>query len=461
MRLLLCPGTGTLRTTWLFAHTLSLSLFLLAGESLTTAQTSLANASGIMRSASGQFIIIDRRGAMTSQRRTVTDPDSKLLELEPALLVVSCERIRQAICADLDATRDWTARVNITLRVGGDITIAKERIGRNWSYRLEVPQLVDRTRFIRSIVRVVLQEMADRNPGDHDAEIPPWLSEGLTQHLLASRDAELILPPPGNRLGTLTVGPTTVLVRDPDPLETARRILHAAPPPTIEQLSWPDPNTLDSDEGEVFRRSAQLFVSELMKLKGGKENLRATIAGLNSCYNWQTAFLRSFKSQFPNMLALEKWWALQVSYFVGRDNHHFWSHAESASKLDELLRARVAIRIAAGAMPSRSDVSLQVVIREWDTIRQNITLREKLNDLQQARIRVAPDYVRLVDEYRVTLTDYLTKREKSGATFLGVRTSTSTQEVVQQTVRTLDNLDTQRALLTRTLAIDSSKPPAR
>ena len=148
---------------------------------------------------------------------------------------------------------------------------------------------------------------------------------------------------------------------------------------------------------------------------------------------------------------------MQVSYFVGRDNHHFWTHDETATKLDELLRARVAIRIAVGATPSRSDVSLQVVIREWDTIRQTITLREKLRDLEQARIRVAPEYMRLVDEYRVALADYLKKREKSGATFLGVRTSASTQEVVQKTVRTLDDLDTQRALLIRTLAIDSGK----
>lgn len=422
-----------------------------------TAQSMLPNASGIMRSASGQFVILDRRGGATFPRGGKFDADSNLLELEPALLVVSCERIKQALCTDLDASRDWNARINITLRAGGDITIVKERVGRIWNYRLEVPQLVNRTRFIRSIVRVLLQEMADRNPGNHDAEIPPWLSEGITQHLLASRDAELILPPPDNKLGAMSVGPTTIVIRDPDPLETARRILHASPPPTIEQLSWPDPDTLDSDGGEVFRRSAQLFVSELLKLKGGKENLRVTIADLNSCYNWQTAFLRAFQGQFPNMLALEKWWALQVSYFVGRDSRQFWAHEETASKLDTLLRVRVAIRVQPGTTPSSSDVSLQVVVREWDTIRQNITLREKLRDLEQARVRVAPQYMRLVDEYRVALADYLKKREKSGATFIGIRTSASTQEVIQETVRTLDNLDTKRAVISATLTKESGK----
>lgn len=439
---------------------LTLGILFLAGDSLTTAQTLLPNASGIMRSASGQFVVLDRRGAAAFPRAGKTETDSNFLELEPALLVVSCERIKQALCTELDAPRDWNARINITLRAGGNITITKERISRAWSYRLEIPQFIERTRFIRTIVRVALQEMADHNPGNHDAEIPSWLSEGITQHLLASRDAELILPPPDNKLGAMTVGPTTIVIRDPDPLETARRILHSAPPPTIEQLSWPDPNTLDSDEGEVFRRSAQLFVSELMKLNGGKENLRATIANLNACYNWQTAFLHAFQNQFPNQLALEKWWALQVSYFVGRDNRHFWTHEESALKLDELLRARVAIRVQAGAMPSRSDVSLQVVIREWDTIRQNITLRDKLQDLEQARIRVAPEYMKLVDEYRVALADYLKKREKTGATFLGIRTSSSAQEVVQTTIRALDELDTKRALLSATLAKESSKTSA-
>jgi hypothetical protein len=431
---------------------LVLGIFLhLVNSSL--AQTTLPNASGIMRSASGQFTVLDRRGAMTTMRHSSTNSDSRLLELEPPLLVVSCERIKLALCRELDASPDWRARVNITLRVGGDITLAKERLGRNWSYRIEVPQLVDRTQFIRTIVRVLLQEMADRGPGNLDAEIPSWLSEGLTQHLLASRDAELILPPPDHNLGALSIGATTILVRDPDPLETARRILTTAPPCSIEQLSWPDVNTLDSEAGEIFRRSAQLFVSELSRLKDGKTNLRGMIANLNSFYNWQTAFLRSYQKQFPNLLALEKWWALQSSYFVGRDNQHFWNHAESATKLDELLRARVAVDLQIGSASPRSEVSLQTVIRDWDSIRQSVTLKEKLRDLESARIRIAPQYIRLVDEYRTVLAEYQKKRERVNATFLGIRTSfLSVDKVTQATIAALDALDTKRATISATLA---------
>ena len=414
------------------------------------AQTTAPNLGGVMRSASGQFTIIDRRGSSTEAH------NSSLLELEPPLLVVSCERIKQALCTYLDASRDWSSRVTVTLRSGGvvgdSIQIAKEPAGRAWNYRIDAPQYVDRTQFIRTIVRVLLQEMADRTPSDHDAEVPGWLSEGITQHLLASRDAELILPPPATKLGSLTISPTTIVVRDPDPLETARRILRAAPAPTLEQLSWPDPNTIDTDEGEMFRRSSQFFVSELLKAKDGKKNLRATIAGFGTCYNWQTAFLRAHNAQFPNQLALEKWWALQVSYFVGRDNRHYWTPEESAAKLDELLRAHIALRTSIGESANRSDVSIQVVISQWDTIRQNITLKEKLHELEQARMRIAPDYIPLVEKYRVTLADYLKKREKSGATFLGIRTSASTQVVVHETTRALDALDTERALISGLLA---------
>lgn len=413
-----------------------------------------------MRSASGQFVILDRRATPTSLGSTrVTD--ATLLELEPALLVVSCERIKQALCTVLDAPRDWTSRVTVTLHSGGDrgdnIQIAKEPFGKAWNYRLDTPQYIERTKFVRAIVRVLLQEMADRTPSDHDAEVPGWLSEGITQHLLASRDAELILPPPGYKIGPLTVGPTTILVRDPDPLETARRVLRIAPTPTLAQLSWPDPNTLDTAEGQVFCHSSQLFFSELVKLKDGKKDLRATIAGLGNCYNWQTAFLRAFKKHFSDQLKLEKWWALQVSFFVGRDNRQHWSQDESAIKLDELLRARVAIRMEGGYAKPGTDVSLQVVIREWDTIRQNITLKEKLHELEETRTRIAPDYIPLVEDYRLTLANYLKKREKAGASFLGVRISASAQAVVKEATAALDALDTQRALLSALLDKESKK----
>lgn len=437
---------------------LAIGLLFLAGQT-SFSQLSPLPIGGVMRSASGQFVILDRRGAPAAGRPPVA-PDPSLLELEPPLLVVSCERIKQALCAELDASRDWTSRVTVTLRPGGsvgdNIQIAKEPAGRGWNYRLDVPHYIDRTKFIRAIVRVLLQEMADRTQSDHDAEIPAWLSEGITQHLLASRDAELILPPPSHRLGSLTIAPTTIVVRDPDPLETTRRVLRSAPTPTLEQLNWFDPNTLDSTEGDLFRHSSQLFVSELMKLTDGKKNLRATIAEFATCYNWQTAFLRAYKNQFANQLALEKWWALQASYFAGRDNRQHWTNEESSTKLDGLLRARVAIQIS-GTATSRADVSLQVVIREWDSIRQNITLKEKIYELEQARTRIAPDYIPMVEDYRTTLATYLKKREKAGATFLGIRTSASAQVVVAETVQLLDALDTQRALLSALLANVSKK----
>ena len=189
-----------------------------------------------------------------------------------------------------------------------------------------------------------------------------------------------------------------------------------------------------------------MFVSELLRLKGGHEQLRVFVTSLAQYYNWQTTFLRVYQNHFPNQLALEKWWTLQVAYFVGRDQQHLWTLAESAQKLDALLHTPVAIRATKGELPARSDVSLQVVIREWDVPRQIATLQGKLNDLAQARRRVAPQFMMLVNDYATVVDDYLKQRKRSSATFGNLFTwSPSIKKVAVETLRQLDALDARRA----------------
>jgi hypothetical protein len=213
---------------------------------------------------------------------------------------------------------------------------------------------------------------------------------------------------------------------------------------------------LSRNQAEVFQCSAQLFTAELLRLKQGRENLRRFIALLPEFYNWQTAFLRAYQDHFPNQLALEKWWALQSAYFVGRDHQQLWTMEESAQKLEALLQATVAIRAKAGELPARTDVSLQVVLRDWDTPRQLSTVQAKLSELAQARRRVAPPLMTLVNDYATVLDDYLTQRTRSSATFSSFFSlSPSVQKVTAEAMQRLDALDTRRALI---IATNSTNP---
>ena len=52
---------------------------------------------------------------------------------------------------------------------------------------------------IRAIVQTLLLEVANRQARERSAEIPLWLAEGLTQHLLAAAEADLVLEPQARR----------------------------------------------------------------------------------------------------------------------------------------------------------------------------------------------------------------------------------------------------------------------
>lgn len=439
---------------------LAIGCLFVTGE-LLLAQTALPFVN-TMRSVSGQFIIYDRR-VPTALRPPVNTSGQTMLHLEPPFLVVSCERIKQALGEQLGVGRRWTGNIHATIRPARSnqdaAQISVERLGARWNYKVELPERMAPDQFTRTVVQVLLLELANRTATERSAEIPLWLSEGLTQHLLASRELEIILPPPTRSVGLMMIEPKMDLKRDPDALAAARRILRDQPPLTLEEISWPAPEQFSHAQAEVFQKSAQLFVAELLQLERGQESLRTFVTGLAQFYNWQTAFLRAYRNQFPNQLALEKWWALQSAYFAGRDHQQLWTTDESAQKLEALLHTAVAVRTTAGEMPARTDVSLQVVIREWDTPRQLATLQARLNDLAQARRRVAPAYITLVNDYATTLDEYMKKRKRSSATFSDFDSlPPSIQKIALEAIAQLDVLDARRAALGTSVSAAATGP---
>jgi hypothetical protein len=157
---------------------------------------------------------------------------------------------------------------------------------------------------------------------------------------------------------------------------------------------------LTGGDGGVYRASAQLFVSELLGLKDGPAHLRAMLASLPGCYNWQTAFQGAFREYFPRPLDLEKWWALQVVSFLAHGPGPRWTPAVSREKLDEILSVPVEVWTESNSLPARTEVSLQAVIRNFEPPSQTAILETKLRDLELAQLRMAAPLAALTDEYR-------------------------------------------------------------
>jgi hypothetical protein len=373
----------------------------------------------VAASRSGQFLVYGV--APQTPRPYVPDvaANPALVQFEPALAAVSCERIKQALLSTLQAPDQWRGKIYLVLHpprnAGEDIVVTSSQFADGWSYRIDVPDTVDPARFVRAVTQVLLLEMANRRARDQAASLPAWLAEGLPQLLLDNSEIDLVLRPAGAASGRSL--PNRQELRDTRPGDLARQTrqqLHGHAPLTLEELGRL-PEDLNGEAGDVFRASARLFLRELLELRNGGAALYATLPELPFDPDWRVAFLRGFATQFPRLIDLEKWWALQSVYAVQHTPDQTWTRAEVLKKLGELLRCPLQVQLGSNEPAFYTDASLQAVIQGWDFRQQSPLLHQKLDVLAALKLRADPDLSGLVEEYRRALQAYLYKMEGGAA----------------------------------------------
>jgi hypothetical protein len=424
------------------------------------AQTSFPNTSSA-RSVSGQFIVTSAPSRPAGSRLAAKPEiatNTDFVRLEPALLAVSAERIKESLGRELnpelrglDLPTPPPGKIFLALHPAQStdegVTIVSQRSPGGWDYQVRLPDVLSRTRYLRAMTGVLLLEFANRDPAQRDsAEIPAWLPDGLSQELLATAWQEIILSSPNKVVNGLPVSRTVKTARGMDSLAGARRVLRDHAVLTFEQLSWPTDAQLSGADGGAYRASAQLFVNELLALKNGPAHLRAMLETLPKFYNWQMAFQTAFRENFPRPLDVEKWWAVQVVSFVARDPGPGWTPAVSRDKLDEILSVPVEMRTASNALPAHAEISLQAVIRNFDRARQVAILQTKLRDLELSQLRLAPPFAVLTGEYRRAIADYLGSGQRTSPVLRWVKHpfTSSSKTIMNGTLRKLDALDAQR-----------------
>jgi hypothetical protein len=419
------------------------------------------------RSISGQFIIVGslENSPLANSRLIATNAD--FVRLEPALLVVSAERLKKSLWRDLAInSTPWRGQIFLTLHpaqsLDEEVTIVSKPSKGGWNYLVRLPDILPRARFTRAMTGVLMLEFANRNAQLHLAEIPAWLTDGLSQKFLAVGSPEIILSMPDKIVNGLPLTQINASQRGLDPLADARRVLKNFPALTFAELSWPTDTQLSGADGGVYRASAQLFVSELLDLKGGAAKLRTMLETAPQYYNWQTAFEDAFRENFPRALDVEKWWALQVVDFAARDRGAQWTSAASRKKLDEILSVPVEMRTASNALPVHAEISIQSAIRNFDQDRQITILQVKLRDLELAEFQVATPLAALTGAYRRVLADYLGEDKKTANTYTVAKHPqvASQKTSARDTLKKLDQLDARRRAVESTIQPDNSLQPS-
>ncbi len=437
--------------------TIAALLFVLTALLNTHGEVNLPQTAPV-RSKSGQFVIYGVPQPTFVPFKIATN--TALLQLDPTALAVSCERVKQALLTELAARDNWRGKVFVVLHhtrsADEQVVITAENFLDRWNYRLDLPDAIEPGRLVRAMTEVLLLEMANRSAGSRSTELPAWLPEGMAELIRGSSTMDLVVKPPQFSSPDLQFMTRSREWTNYVPLAHAQQILANRPPLAFDALSWPRPEQLQGDEGEVYRASAHLFIHGLLRLKNGRAEFRNFIFSLSKQLNWQLPFLEAFQADFPSQLDLEKWWALESVHSTGRNLAQLWTLEESWEKLNDILRPKVQVHVSANEFPLHADVSLQAIIREWNYLRQTQTLRAKIRQLSDAQLRVAARLLMLTSQYRQTLEDYLRRMEKAGPMPFGKnQTKQSVKKTIEDTLKQLDALDAKAEAL-RTMPVVSS-----
>jgi hypothetical protein len=389
--------------------------------------------------------LLSRQGAALATNQA-------FIQLDGTLLTVSCERIKQLLLRELGSTAQWRGRIYLALYEADapeqPITITSERFQDGWQYRVDIPDLVERDRFVRTMTQALLLETANRNAPDRSAELPAWLIEGFSQQFLASPEAQIFLDPPpapASKVNVPVITHTNINAHLNNPLERVHEELLEHPALTFDALSWPTAAQMFGDEAAVYAASAQLFLYELLHLKDGRACICSMLTEMPRFFNWQFAFLNAFHSHFQRPLDVEKWWALRSLNFTGRSLDQTWPRDESWKRLDQVLHAPAETRASADE-PLAPDASLQTIIRDWDPARQTHILQRKLQELELLRMRVPPEFSMLCVRYIQVIETYL-----RSAGNVAAATSPSKKKrlnlAANNAIKELDSLDALRSSL--------------
>ncbi len=312
-----------------------------------------------------------------------------------------------------------------------------------------MPKTIQPQSLVRVLVGALLLEEANRAGGAQSAEVPLWLVEGFSAHLLANSLPTFLLQPgqrhPDDRF--VLEGQTRI-----------RRLLRDRAPLTFQQLSWPDALPTPEDKA-FFRACSQLFVEELLALKDGRPSLRLMISQLGRNLNWQSAFLSAFHADFPSLLAVEKWWTVSGVNFRAADTGEYASSAEVWRRLQDTLDVPVRVRLNSASVPSEARITLQEAVNKWDGADAETVVQHAILRLQLQRYRSTPQLQPLVDSYLAALTSYLQAQRDLQRKHDSVKNLSSQLAVLKRSVcKQLDALDAQRDKMRATVLLTKNKP---
>ena len=391
-------------------------------------------------SSTGQFVIYGVPLQKQNQPSSILTP-SPFIKVDPSLLAVSCERTKQQLIGLLGCDDQWRGRIHIlvqfTVATNRPVSIESSLFAGRWRYRMLLPDEIEKTKLVRAIVNVILLEMVNRQSGTKMAEVPLWLMEGFTRLVLTSSSDKILLEPHSL---------ISKQVWKQDPMQIAQNEMKILNPLTLEQLSFPEPETFYKNRWIDFQATSHLFVLQLLRLPKGQQAMQEMLSLFPAYENWQLAFLQAYRNHFRSILEAEKWWSLVIANLHGFDRLHGWDDTYSWNKLDEVLRLPIWVQITINDIPHLTFVPIQQLVQQWEESVYRPILWAKRNQIKALRMHASPKFAPLLEAYIQILTDYFDTDQKPSKAPKEIPGSSS-RLIRKELLRKLIEIETQRQSL--------------
>ncbi|MCG3149999.1 MAG: hypothetical protein PCFJNLEI_03466 [Verrucomicrobiae bacterium] len=252
-----------------------------------------------------------------SRQFTVHAPGRTL----PAALAVFSERLRRAWLAQLELPDSWRDPIVLVIReteVPQPLQLRVIQVGPVVKYEITgaVPPPLEERDVAAVVVQALCLEFANRNrpPGAatnwQSAVVPLWLAHGLSESLRGQ--PEWLVP-------------------------VARRAANSARPPGAADVLEVAVLPADTASRELFYANAWLMTESLLRLPGGARKVQRLLGQLAWTASFADAFSATYAEQFPNAIALEKWWIFQQARLAAVVVPQNLTASATAQRLDELL----------------------------------------------------------------------------------------------------------------------------
>lgn len=307
-------------------------------------------------------------------------------------LCVFAERVKREWLAQLQMTDAWRDPILFVVRdretsqrdaPAVALEIFQTDLHLKYQVRILVPPPLDESIALDATLEALCAEFANRaqpvsrSRSYQPAPVPLWLVQGLAGSLRGQSESLLAV---------------------------ARRSVSAGRPQQAAELLVAATLPADPLDRQLFQANAWLFTEELLRLSDGSRKMQQFLTELAAQKSVTNAFWSVYRQEFQEIVALEKWWGLQLSRRTTFQAARTLTAEETSRRLEQILRAQLVQTGTANSTQAGREEPLSKLWTYFEKRWLPGLIGEKLAELQALRAQAHLRYGAVIDEYAEALT---------------------------------------------------------